>query len=68
MAFSISQEERKAAGPVGMLALFQSPGFSNAEVWQNDSKDWLIGTPDEDEVWEMVATVGELIAEYQNML
>lgn len=68
MAFGITQDERIKAGPLKMIELLSGPGFGDDdEVWQGDAGDWLIGEmPDPDDgEYEMVATVGELLAEYR---
>lgn len=66
MAFGITERERRAAGPLKMIELLS--GFGNDdEVWQGDAGDWVIGEmPDSDDgEYEMIATVGELLAEYR---
>ncbi len=67
MAFGITQNERIAAGPLKMIELLSGPGFNDDdEVWQGDANGWVIGEmPDPDDgEYEMIATVGELLAEY----
>jgi len=67
MGFGITQDERRAAGPLGMIALLDGPGFSDDdEVWEGEACDWVIGDmPDpEDGEYEMIGLVGDLLAEY----
>jgi len=66
MGFSITLVERRAAGGRGMIALLDCFGTDD-EVWQGDAADWVIGempNPDDGD-YEMIALVGELLAEYR---
>ena len=66
---TMTQNERHQLGPFGMLDALGKID-SDAEVWQGESCDWVIGEmPDpEDGEYELIATVGELIAEYREAI
>lgn len=69
MSIGITQRERQEMGPLGVIALLNGLGLSgDDEVWQGDACDWVIGEmPDPDDgEYEMIATVGELLAEYRD--
>jgi hypothetical protein len=66
---SITQVERERKGPFGMIE-FLTVLSADAEVWQGDSNDWVIGAmPDPDDgEYEMIATVAELLVEYREAI
>jgi hypothetical protein len=66
---TMTQNERQQLGPFGMIDAL-SKIDSDAEVWEGESRDWVIGEmPDPDDgEYEMIATVGELLAEYREAI
>jgi hypothetical protein len=65
----MTQNERQQLGPFGMIDAL-SKIDSDAEVWQGEACDWVIGEmPDPDDgEYKLIATVGELLAEYRESI
>jgi hypothetical protein len=62
---SITQHERWRRGALGVID-FLSVLSTDAEVWQNDGRDWVVGAmPDPDDgEYEMIGTVADILVDY----
>ena len=61
-------EERQKYGPVGMIEMLSGID-PDAEIWQGDSNDWIIGDmpSSEDGEYALIGRVSNAIAEYRDM-
>jgi len=66
---TMTQDERQQLGTFGMIEAL-SAFDTDTEVWEGGARDWAIGEmPDpEDGEYELISTVGDLIAEYEEAI
>jgi hypothetical protein len=66
--WGLTKQEREQMGPLGILASLEAlvaEQGADVEIWEDDSRAWSDEMPDPEADAHIIATSGELLAEYR---